>query len=91
MARIRAEVRVCGRVQGVWFRQSTKQTAERYGVTGWVRNNQDGSVSALFEGDEAAVDQVLAWCRQGPELARVDDLQVERLAASGEFSHFSVR
>ena len=48
MRNMRAEIRVTGRVQGVWFRQSTKNTAEQYGVTGWCRNNPDGSVAAVF-------------------------------------------
>lgn len=91
MGKIRAEVRVNGRVQGVCFRHYTQQTAEEHGVGGWCRNRPDGSVEAVFEGEEAAVRAVVDWCRQGPKLARVDDLQVEWTVASGEFSGFAVR
>ena len=69
MADTRAKVRVTGRVQGVWFRQSTKQTATLHNVYGWVKNNPDGSVEAVFEGEENAVQAVVDWCRQGPEMA----------------------
>lgn len=91
MSQIRAVVRVIGRVQGVWFRQSTKQTAEKYGVYGWVCNQPDGSVAAVIEGEKGAVQAVVDWCRYGPELARVDDLQVDWKNATGEFSSFRVR
>ncbi|MEE4253336.1 MAG: acylphosphatase [Desulfuromusa sp.] len=91
MTKVRAEVRVTGRVQGVWFRQSTKNTAERYEVTGWCRNNPDRSVEAVFEGEEPAVKAVIEWCNDGPELARVDDLQIEWEQPTGEFERFFIR
>ena len=91
MTLCRAVVRVTGRVQGVWFRQSTKQTAEKFGVTGWVRNNPDQSVEAVFEGSKEAVQAVIDWCRYGPELARVDNLSSEWQTATSEFDTFKVR
>jgi len=91
MALCRAAVRITGRVQGVWFRQSTKQTAEKSGITGWVRNNPDRSVEAVFEGSKEAVQAVIDWCHQGPELARVDLVQVDWQTASGEFKNFKVQ
>lgn len=91
MAQVRAEVRITGRVQGVWFRQSTKQIAEKYAVNGWCRNKSDNSVEAVFEGDESSVRAVVDWCRYGPELARVEDLQLTWENATGEFSDFRVR
>lgn len=91
MANIRAEVRVHGRVQGVWFRQCTKDTAEQYGIFGWCRNNPDGSVEAVFEGEESAVKSVIEWCKDGPELARIDDLQVEWKKPTNEFDRFFIR
>ena len=90
MADIRAQVRVTGRVQGVWFRQSTKNTAEQHGVKGWCRNNPDSSVEAVFEGNEAAVKAVLDWCKKGPVMARVDNLQVDWQTPSGEFDRFEI-
>ena len=88
---IRATVRAIGRVQGVWFRQSTKNTAGQYGVYGWCRNNPDGSVTAVFEGEETSVKAVVDWCQRGPDMARVDDLQVEWQTSTEEFDRFSIR
>ncbi len=68
----RLHVLVTGKVQGVWFRESTRQEAERLGVGGWVRNLPDGRVEAVFTGPTAAVDELVAWCRKGPPAARVD-------------------
>ena len=85
-----AQVKISGRVQGVWFRQSTKQTADQFAVVGWVRNNPDRSVEAVFEGSRDNVQAVIDWCQKGPELARVDELQVTWGAASGEFHEFRV-
>ncbi|MFK5925888.1 MAG: acylphosphatase [Desulfuromusa sp.] len=91
MTKVRAEVRVTGRVQGVWFRQSTKNMADQQGVTGWCRNNPDGSVEAVFEGEETPVKTVVEWCRSGPELARIDDLQIEWEKPTCEFDRFFIR
>ncbi len=81
MAERCVRVRVTGRVQGVWFRGWTQGEAERLGLRGWVRNASDGSVEAVIAGPEAAVDAMLAALHRGPELARVDGVEV---AASGE-------
>ncbi len=88
---VRVEVIVSGRVQGVWFRQSTKRQAERHQLTGWVRNNPDSTVEAVFEGEEAAVGTMVDWCRQGPPAARVEAVKVVRQPVGGEFSGFEVR
>jgi acylphosphatase len=74
--RIRRRVRVTGRVQGVGFRESCRREAQRFGVAGTVRNCGDGSVEAVFEGSAAAVDRMVAWCRQGPRSAHVRDVAV---------------
>ena len=68
---IRAHVLVSGRVQGVWFRESTRERAEQLGLTGWVRNLRDGRVEAVFEGEPEAVDAALDFCRTGPRLAHL--------------------
>ena len=65
MSQERLHVIIRGRVQGVWFRQSTRERAEALGLTGWVRNLSDGSVEALFEGEPGAVEQALAFVREG--------------------------
>ncbi len=67
--------RITGRVQGVWFRAWTRQTAAALGLDGWVRNRRDGSVEALFAGPAAAVEQMLVQCRAGPQAASVDDVE----------------
>jgi acylphosphatase len=84
-------LRVRGRVQGVYFRSSTRQTARRFGVTGWVRNREDGSVEAWFEGDGAAVEAVEAWVHTGgPPAAEVVDVEVRVVTPEG-FDRFEVR
>jgi len=69
-------VRISGRVQGVWFRGWTAQTAEALGLSGWVRNRRDGTVEAVFSGEEAMVDQMIAACHIGPAHADVDVVDV---------------
>jgi acylphosphatase len=80
----RVRVVVTGRVQGVWFRDSCREQARAEGVGGWVRNRSDGAVEAEFEGPEAAVDRVVAWCRSGPPRARVDHVDVTTIPTIGE-------
>ena len=91
MSKVRAEVRISGRVQGVCFRHYTQKTARSHGVHGWCRNCPDGSVEAVFEGDKPRVDAVIDWCRQGPSAARVDDLQLSWAEPEDTFSDFEVR
>lgn len=66
----RARVFVSGKVQGVFYRDTTKKEADKRGVRGWVRNLRDGRVEAVFEGDAAQVDGMVAWCRIGSPLSR---------------------
>ena len=76
-------VKVTGRVQGVSFRWYVMQQAERLGVTGWVRNEPDGSVAGHFEGDDDAVDAMVEWCRQGPSYAAVRHVAVTGASPTG--------
>jgi len=69
--------RISGRVQGVWYRGWTVEKATALGLNGWVRNRADGTVEALFAGPAAAVDSMLAACREGPPAALVRDVAVE--------------
>ena len=87
---VRRRVVVSGRVQGVWFRESCRDAAVAAGVVGWVRNLADGTVEAVFEGPEAAVERAVAWCREGPPRARVDAVDVTAEALVGE-AGFRVR
>lgn len=82
-ATTRVRVLVTGRVQGVWFRQSTAQAVAGTDVAGWVRNLDDGRVEAVFEGTPEAVAMALAFVRTGPERARVDDVEVIREEPAG--------
>ena len=88
---IRVSVIVRGRVQGVAFRQSTVARALDLGVSGWVRNLPDGSVEGLFEGAESAVNALVAWCRQGPPAALVEQVEVRQETCTGEFADFTIR
>ena len=76
MDRVGVDVRVTGRVQGVGFRWYAEQEAARLGVTGWVRNEPDGTVAAHVEGEPDAVEAMVAWCGRGPSSARVEHLAV---------------
>jgi acylphosphatase len=80
----RAQVRVTGAVQGVFFRSEARDRARSLGVSGWIRNAPDGSVRAVFEGDEEKVRSMVEWCRRGPSGARVDDVQVDWEEVHGE-------
>jgi acylphosphatase len=77
MARHTAHVYVSGRVQGVWFRESTRRFAEELGLSGYVRNLADGRVEAVFEGPEAAVRAAIRFVHDGPEQARVAEVVVD--------------
>jgi acylphosphatase len=90
MSLARGHVFVSGRVQGVNFRYSTLRQAEADGITGWVRNFPDGRVEAVFEGEESKVLRMVQWCHKGPPRARVDLVDLEWLAYSGEFESFEV-
>ena len=80
------QARVVGRVQGVSFRWYTEERARALGVTGWVRIEPDGSVLLHAEGDDDAVDALVAWCRTGPSAARVSDVAVREAAPTGAAS-----
>jgi acylphosphatase len=80
----RARVRIRGRVQGVFFRAEASERARSLGLAGWVRNCPDGSVEAVFEGEDERVASMVDWCRRGPSGARVDGIDVKWEQAAGE-------
>ncbi len=73
---IRRRVVIHGWVQGVFFRDTVRRRARATGIAGWVRNNRDGTVEAVFEGETAAVERLIEFCRRGPRGARVDRIDV---------------
>jgi acylphosphatase len=73
---MRRRVVIHGHVQGVFFRDSTRRLAERHGVAGWARNNRDGTVEAVFEGEPDAVERLVAFAREGPRGAAVERVDV---------------
>lgn len=81
---IRRCVSITGRVQGVFFRDTCRREARASGVAGWVQNLPDGSVAAVFEGPEHAVEELIGWCRRGPASARVDAVEVTDEEPQGE-------
>jgi acylphosphatase len=88
MESARAHITVEGLVQGVCFRVSTVEEARRHGVTGWVRNNPDGTVEAVIEGDKGAVKRLLKWCHRGPPDARVTRVNLRWDEYRDEFGDF---
>jgi acylphosphatase len=88
---LRAHVVVHGLVQGVWFRASTKDEADRIGVTGWVKNLPDGSVEAIFEGPKKKVEAIVSWCHRGPLGAKVNSVDIAWEPFTHESGNFEIR
>ena len=84
-------VRIAGRVQGVGFRYATARRARSLQLAGWVANRPDGTVEAVFEGDDRSVASMLDWCRRGPRGASVDDVQVNWAEPGGAGTGFEIR
>lgn len=84
-------VYVSGRVQGVFFRAVTQETATALNLTGWVRNMSDGRVEAVFEGEKNNVDKMLAWCHKGPPTSHVEEVLAEEEPYSGIFKDFNIK
>lgn len=87
----RLSARITGRVQGVGFRNFTQMRARRLGVTGWVRNERDGSVRLEAEGPREALDTLVEAVQQGPRMARVENVEVDWSDANDDFEVFRVR
>ncbi len=88
---VRAHVFVSGKVQGVWFRGTTKDEADKLGLTGWVRNLPDGRVEAIFEGEKEKIEKAIQFCGKGPRGARVTAVEVSWESYTGEFKDFKTR
>lgn len=91
MSKKRVHAVVHGRVQGVFFRDYTRQEATRIGLSGWVRNLPDGTVETEFEGDESMVKAMLSWLHEGSPLAEVKKVVSTTIASTGEQQAFDIR
>jgi acylphosphatase len=89
--RKRAEIRVSGKVQGVFFRASTREQARARGLGGWVKNMPDGSVEAVLEGPAEDVEDVVEWAHEGPKSATVEDIDVRWMEPKNDTRTFDVR
>lgn len=89
--RMRVELSIRGRVQGVWYRASARAAAEARHLVGWVRNCDDGSVQAVAEGPRSALEDFITWCHKGPPAARVDRVEASWSDPLGGFETFEVR
>ena len=78
-------------MQGVFFRDATRQKAQQLGLAGWVSNMADGRVEAVFEGESGAVEEAVRWCGEGPEQAAVEDVDASYEESRGESGAFEVR
>ena len=88
---VRVRLIVEGRVQGVWFRDSTRREALSLGVFGWVRNRPDGTVEVQVEGPEDGVRRLTEWCQQGPPAAKVTRVREKAEEWKGEFTSFDIK
>ena len=85
-----AIIRCIGRVQGVFYRASTRDEAVRLGLKGWVKNERNGDVLIHAQGEMDKINQLIAWCKQGPPLAKVDDVKVEWVEGDPQYDSFNV-
>jgi acylphosphatase len=90
MNEIRVHLIIEGRVQGVFFRDSTRREAVSLGVCGWVKNRSDGAVEALLEGPQDKVKKLVKWCHKGPSYAQVTRVHERQEEWKGEFSSFDI-
>ncbi len=87
----RYQLRIYGKVQGVYYRASTKQKAEELEVVGFVKNESDGSVYAEIEGAQSSLDVMVEWCKQGPILAHVTEIIATPMAPKGDTDFLIIR
>lgn len=85
------KLRIQGKVQGVFFRASAQQKAQELGIKGWVKNEADGSVTAVGEGEATSLRAWVKWCHHGPAQARVETVEVEPQPSAGDFESFEIK
>ena len=90
MTKKRVHLLISGRVQGVWFRASTRNKAQQLGLKGWVKNTSDGKVEAIFEGEEKNIEEIIKWCHKGPSLAHVTHIDIKQEQYKNEYKDFQI-
>ena len=88
--KVRVHIFVSGLVQGVFFRENTRQEAEKLGINGWVKNLPDGKVEAVFEGDRNKVEEMIEWSKKGSSPAKVENIDLNWENFKNEFSEFNI-
>lgn len=86
----RVKITVKGKVQGVWYRQSTLEIATKLDIKGWVRNLPDGDVEITAEGEAEALESLIEWCKKGPPLAVVKEVKVVEQPYIGDLTKFQI-
>ncbi len=85
------EIKITGRVQGVWFRKYTEDKANELGIKGWVRNTADGNVLAMALGERKELDTFIDFLKIGPPMSRVDKISTSEITALGDFENFTIK
>jgi acylphosphatase len=86
----RFKIRVCGRVQGVFFRYNTKKVADKLKLNGYVRNNPNGIVEIVAEGSDEKINKLIEWCKKGPIGSKVEKVEIKEEKYKKEFENFSI-
>jgi acylphosphatase len=86
----KVHVLISGRVQGVWFRASTRNQALQLGIKGWVKNTSDEKVEAVFEGEEDKIKKMILWCKSGPKHAHVTNIKINHDESLEDFKKFNI-
>jgi len=89
--KLRVHIFVSGKVQGVFFRENTRKKAAEFGLSGFIKNLQNGKVEAIFEGDKEQIEKIIQWIKKGPEMAQVEDIEIDWQNYQGEFRNFEIR
>ncbi|MFC1663573.1 acylphosphatase [Patescibacteria group bacterium] len=87
----RAHIFVIGKVQGVFFRLNTEERAKKLGITGWIKNLEDGRIEAIFEGKKESVEKIIKWTKMGPLTAKVNKADIKWQEYKDEFKDFEIR
>jgi acylphosphatase len=87
----RSHIFVSGKVQGVFFRENTREKAAEFGLNGFIRNLQNGKVEAIFEGEKEKIEKIIQWIKKGPETTQVENIEINWQNYKGEFKNFEIR